>query len=97
MDPEDLKIYIEGVRSQNRRILSKTITLIESSRPDHQQLARKIVDQLLPHTGKAVRLGITGVPAKVLSSKVSACCLWEAAIGWQFWQWIPAVREAAAA
>jgi len=55
-------MYIEGVREQNRRILSKTITLIESSRPDHQELARKIVDQLLPHTGKAVRLGITGVP-----------------------------------
>ena len=50
------------MRAQNRRILSKTITLIESSRPDHQELARKIVDQLVPHTGKAVRLGITGVP-----------------------------------
>ena len=62
MNPEDLKTYIKGVRSKNRRILSKTITLIESSRPDHQQLAREIVDQLLPHTGKAVRLGITGVP-----------------------------------
>ena len=62
MNPEDLNMYIEGVREQNRRILSKTITLIESSRPDHQELARKIVDQLLPHTGKAVRLGITGVP-----------------------------------
>jgi LAO/AO transport system kinase len=62
MNIEDTQTYIQGVRSQNRRILSKTITLIESSRPDHQQLARKIVDQLLPHTGKAVRLGITGVP-----------------------------------
>ena len=62
MNPADLKIYIKGVRAQNRRILSKTITLIESSRSDHQELARKIVDQLLPHTGKAVRLGITGVP-----------------------------------
>jgi len=62
MNIEDTQTYIKGVRSQNRRILSKTITLIESSRSDHQQLARKIVDQLLPHTGKAVRLGITGVP-----------------------------------
>jgi len=62
MNPKDIQIYIRGVRAQNRRILSKTITLIESSRPDHQELARKIVDQLLPHTGKAVRLGITGVP-----------------------------------
>jgi len=62
MDPKDIQIYIKGVRAQNRRILSKTITLIESSRSDHQELARKILDQLLPHTGKAVRLGITGVP-----------------------------------
>ena len=62
MKPIDAQIFIKGVREQNRRLLSKTITLIESSRPDHQQLARKIVDELLPHTGKAVRLGITGVP-----------------------------------
>ena len=62
MNPDDHQKYIKGVRAQNRRMLSKTITLIESSRPDHQELARKIVDQLLPHTGKAVRLGITGVP-----------------------------------
>lgn len=62
MNPADPKILIKGVRKQDRRLLSKTITLIESSRPDHQQLARKIVDKLLPHTGKAIRLGITGVP-----------------------------------
>ncbi len=62
MNPADPKILIKGVRKQNRRLLSKTITLIESARPDHQQLARKIVEDLLPHTGKAIRLGITGVP-----------------------------------
>jgi LAO/AO transport system kinase len=62
MNPADPKILIKGVREQDRRLLSKTITLIESSRRDHQQQARKIVDQLLPHTGKAVRIGITGVP-----------------------------------
>jgi len=62
MNPSDPQILIKGVRKQDRRLLSKTITLIESSRPDHQQQARKIVDELLPHTGNAVRLGITGVP-----------------------------------
>ncbi|MGD2186573.1 MAG: methylmalonyl Co-A mutase-associated GTPase MeaB [Desulfobacterales bacterium] len=62
MHTADPQIYIKGVLEQDRRLLSKTITLIESSRPDHQQLARKIVDELLQHTGKAVRLGITGVP-----------------------------------
>jgi LAO/AO transport system kinase len=59
MDPKD---YVDGVLKQQRRMVSKTITLIESSLPVHQQMARKIIDALLPHTGKAVRFGITGVP-----------------------------------
>ena len=62
MNLADPKTLIKGVRRQDRRLLSKTITLIESSRTDHQQRARKIVDELLPYTGNAVRLGITGVP-----------------------------------
>ncbi len=62
MNTEHPHTYINGVLSGERRVLSKTITLIESSLPAHQQLARKILDALLPHTGKAVRLGITGVP-----------------------------------
>jgi LAO/AO transport system kinase len=43
-------------------MLAKTITLIESALPEHQALARTILDQLLPYTGKSIRLGITGVP-----------------------------------
>jgi LAO/AO transport system kinase len=62
MNPADPEKLIKGVRKQDRRLLSKTITLIESARPDHQQMARKIVDDVLAHTGKAIRLGITGVP-----------------------------------
>jgi LAO/AO transport system kinase len=62
MNPVDPKKLIEGVRRQDRRLLSKTITLIESARSDHQHMARKIVDKLLPDSGKAIRLGITGVP-----------------------------------
>ena len=58
----DLQAYIDGVLYRERRMVSKTITIIESSLPAHQALARKIIDSLLPHTGKAVRLGITGVP-----------------------------------
>jgi LAO/AO transport system kinase len=54
--------YIDGVRSKNRRMVAKTITLIESSLPSHQESAKAIVDALLPHAGKAVRIGITGVP-----------------------------------
>jgi LAO/AO transport system kinase len=62
MNKKDSQAYIEGVLAQKRRVLSKTITLIESSLPAHQEMARTVVDNLLPHTGDAVRLGITGVP-----------------------------------
>jgi len=57
--PED---YVQGVLKGDRRVLAKTITMIESALDHHKDIARTIVDQLLPHAGKAVRLGITGVP-----------------------------------
>ncbi|OQX06236.1 MAG: ATPase/protein kinase [Desulfobacteraceae bacterium IS3] len=59
---KDPEYYIQGVLDRNRLMLARTITLIESSLPAHQELARTIIDSLLPYTGKAVRLGITGVP-----------------------------------
>lgn len=58
----DSQYYIQGVLEHNRQVLAKTITLIESSHPSHHDLAYTIVDKLLPYTGKAVRVGITGVP-----------------------------------
>lgn len=54
--------YVDGVLGRDRRMLAKTITLLESSRPDHHELAREVLDALMPHTGGAIRLGITGVP-----------------------------------
>jgi len=62
MNQTDPQVYIDGVLNQERRMVSKTITLIESSLAAHQKMARQILDSLLPHTGKAVRFGITGVP-----------------------------------
>jgi LAO/AO transport system kinase len=62
MISEDLQYYVQGVLKHDRRILSKTITLIESSLPAHQEMAQSILNLLLPYTGNAVRLGITGVP-----------------------------------
>ena len=59
---EDPRAYIQGVLECDRRILAKTITLIESSHPRHQELAQQVMDGLLPYTGKAIRLGVTGVP-----------------------------------
>jgi len=54
--------YIDGVLANNRRMVAKTITLIESSLFAHQESAKAIVNELLSHAGKAVRIGITGVP-----------------------------------
>ena len=62
MTSDNLHDYIHGILEHDRRTLAKTITLIESSLPAHRDQARKIIDLLLPYTGKAMRLGITGVP-----------------------------------
>lgn len=54
--------YVRGVREQDRAILGRCITLIESRNPAHHQLARQVLTELMPETGNAVRVGITGVP-----------------------------------
>jgi LAO/AO transport system kinase len=64
--------YVDGVLAGNRLLLARTITLIESTLAEHQQHAREIVDQLLPHTGKARRLGITGVPGAGKSTYIES-------------------------
>lgn len=62
MIAKEPQVYVQGVLKGDRRMLAKTITLIESALPAHQELGRQVVDRLMPHTGKTVRLGITGVP-----------------------------------
>lgn len=58
----DAQYYIDGVLSQKRGVIAKSITLIESALTTHQQTAQTIIDGLLPHSGNAMRIGITGVP-----------------------------------
>lgn len=57
-----LSEYLEGIRNGNRAVLSQAITLIESTKPEHQELAQKIIEACLSDTGNSVRIGITGVP-----------------------------------
>jgi LAO/AO transport system kinase len=52
----------KGVLAGERRALSKAITLIESTRDEHRAQAEQIIDALMPHTGKTIRLGLTGIP-----------------------------------
>ena len=54
--------YLDGVLSGDRSILARAITLIESINPQHRRKAQALVQELLPHTGGAHRVGITGVP-----------------------------------
>jgi LAO/AO transport system kinase len=62
----------KDLRAGSRAALARAITLIESRRSDHQAAARGLVQQLLPDTGKAVRVGITGSPGVGKSTTIDA-------------------------
>ena len=54
--------YAQGVLAGNRAVLGRAISLIESSASKHRATARALLERLMPHTGNAVRIGVTGVP-----------------------------------
>ena len=68
----DIKALAKELRSGHRATLARAITLIESRRSDHQAAARELVQALLPHTGQAIRVGITGSPGVGKSTTVDA-------------------------
>ncbi len=61
-----------GIRAGERAVLARAITLIESKRADHRAQAHRLVQELLPATGQAVRLGITGAPGVGKSTTIDA-------------------------
>nr|WP_245590533.1 methylmalonyl Co-A mutase-associated GTPase MeaB [Aneurinibacillus terranovensis] len=71
--------YVEGVLCGNRTILAQTITLVESNSPKHMEKAQEVIKKLLPHTGKSIRVGVTGVPGAGKSTLIEAlgCMLCE--------------------
>ncbi|GAB94945.1 LAO/AO transport system kinase [Kineosphaera limosa] len=71
-DPYDVDILVEGVLAGRRLQLARAITLVESSRPDHRQRARLLLQRLLPAAGQAVRVGISGVPGAGKSTFIDA-------------------------
>lgn len=64
--------YFEGISKGDRSVLSRAITLIESNLPAHRILAQDIIEQCLPHSGKSIRIGITGVPGVGKSTFIEA-------------------------
>lgn len=67
---------VDGVLAGQRRALAKAITLIESTRLDHQQRAQQVLAAVLPHSGNAIRIGISGVPGAGKSTFIEALGVW---------------------
>jgi len=61
-DPDDDEVLVSGVLAGDRTAIGRAITLVESTRADHRVRAGQVLAALLPHTGEADRIGITGVP-----------------------------------
>ena len=71
----------QDIRSGNRRALARAITLIESAREDHRAAAQALLDRLLPDTGQAVRIGVSGSPGVGKSTFIEAFGLYLAGVG----------------
>ena len=54
--------FVDGILSSNISYVSKTITLVESTKPEHQEQAQQIINAIIKHSGNSIRVGITGVP-----------------------------------
>ncbi|MEO8300092.1 MAG: methylmalonyl Co-A mutase-associated GTPase MeaB [Burkholderiales bacterium] len=72
MDAALFDALLQGDAAQCRRAIAKTITLLESTRAEHRARADALLTQLLPHTGRSFRLGISGVPGVGKSTFIEA-------------------------
>ena len=78
--PPLLDGILKGSAAQQRRAIAKAITLLESTRADHRAQGDELLTALLPHTGGAFRLGISGVPGVGNLGKLQAGALEESNI-----------------
>jgi len=70
--PERAEEFSAALRAGDRRAMARAITLVESTRPDHQALGQEILERLVPETGGAIRVGITGPPGVGKSTFIEA-------------------------
>ncbi|QES39868.1 methylmalonyl Co-A mutase-associated GTPase MeaB [Streptomyces venezuelae] len=68
----DIDTYVKGVLDGKRAFVARAITLVESTRPQHRALAQQLLTELLPHSGRARRVGISGVPGVGKSTFIDA-------------------------
>ena len=62
--------YVEGILKGDITMLSQAVTLVESMRQDHQQVAQEVIEKCLPYSGNSVRVGISGVPGAGKSTSI---------------------------
>ena len=67
-----LKELYDGVLANDRAVVARAITLVESKKPEHQSQAQDLLHKLLPHSGTAQRVGISGVPGVGKSTFIEA-------------------------
>ncbi|MCW2623153.1 MAG: protein kinase [Frankiales bacterium] len=72
MTPPDVPALVKGVLAGSRSEIARSITLVESRRADHRVLAQELLHELLPHSGSARRIGVSGVPGVGKSSFIDA-------------------------
>ena len=76
-----LEALLHGDAFTQRRAMAKAITLIESTREDHREQSDDLLTALLPHTGKSLRIGLSGVPGVGKSTLIENLGLWLIAQG----------------
>ena len=54
--------YVEGILKGDVTVLGRAVTLVESTNPAHQAVAQEVIEKCLPHAGRSIRVGISGVP-----------------------------------
>ncbi|MBR3531242.1 MAG: methylmalonyl Co-A mutase-associated GTPase MeaB [Bacteroidaceae bacterium] len=62
--------YVEGILKGDVSMLSQAVTLVESVLPEHQTIAQEVIEKCLPHSGRSVRVGISGVPGAGKSTSI---------------------------
>jgi len=71
-----LEDYAAGIQNRDTGVLARAITLIESNAAAHQELGQQLLARVLPQTGKALRVGLTGIPGAGKSTFVEALGTW---------------------
>lgn len=70
--PFGVSYYFDGIQRKDLTILSKAITLLESTKAEHQIIAEELIELCLPFSGNSLRIGVTGVPGVGKSTFIEA-------------------------